>query len=223
MSTDALAHTAGAFFLRARSAPPSDALGEDVRTKLKATLDKYEANVSGYITIGHRYLLLHIEDAEVNTLWTEVANHWYAQQRISFAHLILFLSGYFDTSASASLNATALGTLCAEIERVGDGLPPRFQHLFFELASVLEEYDENDLEVDLTQLKDSIALHRFSFPNLPVSAIRGTKKQKTDVDPLSERQESNAPAADKGSDDAGLDGDNGLDDGQKVRTEGVVV
>ena len=209
MSADAIAYTAGALLLRGRK-PPSCGLTEETRSALHDRALKYEKNVSGHVTIGHRWLILHVLNAEPEALWGEVQNQWFSQPRTSFAHLVTFLCGYFDTAPSAVLTREPLALFVAELERVGDGLPPRFQHLFFELMSVLDEYGD-DLTVDLQTVKDAIELQKIVFPNLAVSSIGGNKAQ---------------PKADElaqGSGDEGLGGDHSLNDGQKVGAEGVVV
>jgi hypothetical protein len=213
MSTDAIAYAAGALLLRGRKAPEGGLVNE-ARTAVHDRAQKYEKNVSGHITIGHRWLILHVLSAEPKALWGEVQNQWFSQPRISFAHLVTFLCGYFDTTSSAVLNREALSVLAAEIERVGDGLPPRFQHLFFEVMSVLDEYGD-DLVVDLQVVKDALELQKIDFPNLAVTAIAGGKK--------AAGGDGRRAATTAGSGDEGLGGEDGLDNGQKVGAEGIAV
>ena len=85
-----------------------------------------------------------------------------AKPRTSFSELISFLSGFFEVWQETVVCGDAIKTLTAELERVGDGLPPRYQELFFELTSALDSYE--DISVNVAVVKEAMALHRQDFP-----------------------------------------------------------
>jgi hypothetical protein len=97
-----------------------------------------------------------------------------------------FLSGYFNVWNETKLEEHAVKTLVSELERVSDGLPPRYQKLFFELTTILEEY-ENPI-VDIQIVKEALELHRPTFPDLTSNMVQGDRK-KEENDEVKEKKE----------------------------------
>ena len=173
MSNQALAFVSGALLLR--SSTPI-ALPNDVRKTLKRILKKFEDNSEGRISIWHRWLLMNVDTVEAGHLWSEAGGQWLRKPRTSFSELTSFLDGFFTLWPDTVFRTDALTTLVSEIERVEKDLPVRFQELFFELSTILTEYEHP--EVDLEVIKDARQINSSTLGGLTESMLRsGTKKE----------------------------------------------
>ena len=175
MSSQALAHVAGVLLLKYDEAPTE--LDAKDRASMKKLLEKLEKNYSGYVTVWHKWMLMHVDDADASFLWKEVKDQWLRSPRTTFSDFLSFLSAYFNLWNDTILNVHGLKMVVYELERVGDGLPPRYQQLFFELTEVINQY-EDDVKVDLAAVKEAMELHRVVFPDMTTDmVVEGTRKK----------------------------------------------
>ena len=184
MSNQALANISGALLLKSATAI---SLSSTDRASIKHILEKVEKNCSSYITIWHRWVLLKIDDIDTEQLWREVGQQWLRSPRTTFTELMSFLSGYFNVWNETKLEEHAVKTLVSELERVGDGLPPRYQKLFFELTTILEEY-ENPI-VDIQIVKEALELYRPTFPDFTSNMVQGDRKGKENEEVEEKKEE----------------------------------
>ena len=171
MSNQALAHVAGALLLKSET-PVT--LSAEKRATLKRILEQLETNNNGLITVWHRWALLKIDDIDSEELWRQVTHQWMRSERTTFVEFMSFLSGFFTVWDTTTFSGHAVQGIASELERVADGIPHRFQQLFFELTAIVQEYD--DPIVDLKIVREALQLHRVTFPVLETNMVQGSKK-----------------------------------------------
>lgn len=194
MTSLALAHVAGALLLKYDTAPTT--IDARARATLRDILEKLERNARGNVTILHRYLLLELDKMSAEYLWTEIHSQWQTHVRTTCNEFLAFLATFFKVWGTTSFRRPALERILRELDRVADGLPMRYQELFFELSAAMQQYGE-DVVVDLQGLSEALELQQYSFPPLPPTAISGTRLS------TSEKREGNV--ADEGVKDDSLE------------------
>jgi len=170
-STDAVAYAAGFVTFRSREV----ALTSDERARLRAAFERFDKCAHQCVTVYVRWVLLNVDELEIADLWRETLAQWRAR-RPTYGELLHYLRGFFDwCDAPEAVTCAHARVLATEIDRVYDGLPVRYQQLFFELLRVCKEHDErkNDDEgkdgdgdtaepstVDLSGLKTALEANR---------------------------------------------------------------
>ena len=150
--------------------PVNDILSVQTREHIHTTLQKYASNVGNWITIRHRWLMMQIREATFDDIWKEVVVAW-RLERPTFGHLRHFLRGYFEVSESTSIPPFAIKILALELERVKDGMPERFQHLFFECVQIIPLLQTEDALWDVTPLHNAVIQGRDVFSPLNIQNV----------------------------------------------------
>ena len=167
-------------------------LTQAARETLAEELSRFETLAGGNLTIFLRWLVLNVEKCDAEVLLKETVQVWRCR-RPTYAEITQFLRGYFKLGGSSEFNIVQVRRLAAELDRVEDGLPMRFQQLFFELAGLQEAIerdktqvenkfaDERELpdEIDLSILRIAIESGTHQFP--PLSDSVKAAKQLGDI------------------------------------------
>ena len=174
-SYDAVAYVAGLVMMTEGEL----SISPEQRTKIYEEVQKLARIASDHVTIYVRWLLLNVDSIDAKILETETTTQW-RSRRPKFAEFVQFLRGFFELTQKTTVSMTQLRRIASELDRVEDGMPVRYQHLFFELASTQEatlrrknqEHGSEDKGplpdcVDLSLMKDALMSNRVFFPPLP--------------------------------------------------------
>lgn len=173
-SYDAVAYVAGLVMMTEGEL----SLSPEQRTKICEEVQKLARIASDHVTIYVRWLLLNADSIDAKILETETTTQW-RSRRPKFAEFVQFLRGFFELTQKTTVSMTQIRRIASELDRVEDGMPVRYQHLFFELASIQEatlrrkkEHGSEDKAqlpdcVDLSLMKDALMSNRVFFPPLP--------------------------------------------------------
>lgn len=140
------------------------------RAKLKEFLGLAEKFSKGFLTVTVRWLILNVEGCDMRTMANEVLRAWVSRPP-SFTELCMLMKGYFDVTGGTALTPRQASILLSEIDRNDSGMPPRFQQLYFELASFVRQCADAKSEaatVDIAVVKEAFGLNQVDFPSLDI-------------------------------------------------------
>jgi len=106
---------------------------DDERGRLLRFLNEVDEFTNGKVTIPVRWLMVNIETVTSQELVHEVGRGWLVQPP-SFEEYTFFLRGALEVLDRTLFTADEALFLIGELKRVRDGVPLRFQQLYFEVS-----------------------------------------------------------------------------------------
>lgn len=137
-------------------------IDETMHAKIKSALDDVEKLTQGIVTVTVRWFMLNITKATSADILREFARSWMARPP-QFSEVVFFLRGAIELQETTVFGTSQLAIMMGELDRVDEGIPVRFQQLYFELSGV-----PSTKTIDLDIVKTAFKQGSLTFPPLTI-------------------------------------------------------
>ena len=193
-SHDIVAYTMGYLLISNATSAKKDVVQDipsEERARLKTFVGEAITLANEIVSISVRWLALNIDNTSGREMIQELGRSW-MMRAPTFPEYTYFLKGAFEVRNAAKLNRDEIMLAMTELDRVDDGVPLRYQQLYFELAPYIsnEAVDTIDFEPLRMSLRHgSVNFPKLELPTLPDVAGGDAEVKKSEASEAKEEKD----------------------------------
>ena len=169
-SHDIVAYTMGYVLISNATSAKNDIVRDiapEERTRLQQFIEEAMKLTNEIVSISVRWLALNIERASARDIIQELGRAWMTRSP-TFSEYTYFLKGAFEVRDASKLTPDEVMLIMTELDRVGEGVPLRYQQLYFELAPYANKTFET---IDFDAMRVALKHAAVNFPKLELPVI----------------------------------------------------